>query len=165
MQQVKLQKNLLIDALSKVVGSVDKKQINPLLSHCLVKINEKGDIFVVGTDLDIQIEVYKKNNFAPRKEITFTLPAKKIYDFCRALPDNVLLTLEISNTRIGLIGDESRLDFSSFETDRFPFLNEDSSNKTILVLNQKSLKQAIDSIAYSMAISDIRYYLNGMDQI
>jgi DNA polymerase-3 subunit beta len=96
------------------------------------------------------------------EDTIFTLPAKKIYDFCRALGDDVGLEFIVNDRRISLISPESRIDFSAFDSALFPRLIGDQDNKHALKVNQKNLRQAIDSISYSMAVADIRYYLNGL---
>lgn len=162
MQHLKVQKNLLADALTKVIGSVDRKQIYPVLSHCLVKI-EKGGLCLIGSDLEIQVQITRYASIDSVSEpIVFTLPAKKVYDFCRALASDEELTIQILETnRLSISSKYSNLSVSSFDPASFPEIPSPAQDD-IYEITQADLRVAIDSISYGMAVADIRYYLNGM---
>ena len=155
-----LEKNELLELMMKVLGAVDKKNIQPALSYCLVRI-EHQTLTIIGGDADLQIQVTKLMKKKHQESHFFSLPARKVYDFCRLLPDETEVTLTFSGKRILLSGGASRLDVSTIDTQEYPLLEIPADNlETICVT--KDIKHAIDSIAFCMAIADIRYYLNGL---
>ncbi|NBV28543.1 DNA polymerase III subunit beta [bacterium] len=162
MQRFIIKKRILIDALSKVIGSVDKKQIHPILSNCLIRLSKTGILTIIGSDLEVQVQVKKNIDVDLDQEIALTLPAKKIYDFCRALGEEATLNFTIEDRRVVLTTPESKLELSSFDAAKFPQLSGDCREIMSIKINQRLLRQAIDSISYAMAIADIRYYLNGL---
>ncbi len=167
MDVLKIDKKIFIDALSKVMGAVDKKLLNPVLQHCLVEKNE-GVLLVIANDLEMQIQVKKtlhvREHVGNISRIKFTIPAKTVYDFCRALQGDFPVEIHKNESRIKLQTPCSFLDVTSFDTTQFPaFFEKDSASlKTIFSVSRKKLKDLLESIQYAMSIADVRYYLNGI---
>lgn len=161
MRHYTISRESLIEGLSKVLGAIDRKLINPVLGHCLLSVKERCLSFV-GTDLEIQIDFQLYHQVPQSHEFQFTVPAKKIYDFCRALPKGAVLDLTIDNKRLQLRSDSFFLDVSTFPPEQFPLMSNSLENKCSFRFEQRKLKQAIESVIFAMAVSDIRYYLNGL---
>jgi len=167
MDVLKIEKKVFVDAISKVMGAVDKKLINPILQHCLVQKSE-GVLLVSSNDLEMQIQVRKHLNLRDSGQaspkLQFTIPAKTAFDFCRALQGDFALEIQKQDSRIKLKSPTSSLDVTSFDPLQFPAFTEKpgASGKTVFSVSRKKLKDLLESIQYAMAISDVRYYLNGI---
>jgi DNA polymerase-3 subunit beta len=161
MKYYTISREVILEGLAKVIGAIDRKLINPVLGHCLVCVSERGLLFTA-TDLEIQINFQTYHQTLLRQELKFTLPAKKIYDFCRALPKNSLLELTIETKRLQIKSEASFLDVSTFSAEDFPVLGAQNEEQQLFKFKQKQLKQSIESVLFAMAVADIRYYLNGL---
>jgi len=165
---------MFLDALSKVMGAVDRKLVNPVLSHCLL-VADSQSAKLVATDLELQVSVEKNidgfiyqdghdaGNSTSFLEITF--PAKTVYDFCRALQSESILELEeLPKSRLKIKTNSSSLEVSTFSPSQFPLIQRAARNdhRTRFQISRKKLKELLESIQYAIAISDVRYYLNGV---
>lgn len=161
MRHYTISREHFLEGLGKVLGAIDRKLVNPVLGHCLLSVKEKTLSFL-GTDLEIQISYHSYHDNSGGQEFLFTVPAKKLHDFCRALPRGSLLEFSMNNKRLQLKTESSFLDVSTYEPDQFPQMGSALENKHSFRFHQKALKQAIEAVLFAMAVSDIRYYLNGL---
>lgn len=153
-----IQRESVLKPLQAVVGVVEKRQTLPILSNLLVSA---GPEHVSFTGTDLQIEMIART---PAEAITpgeATVPARKLFDICRALPDGATLTVEQQGDRVQIKAGRSRFSLATLPASEFPTLEAKESNDS-LTLPQGVLKELIDRVAFAMAVQDVRFYLNGM---
>ena len=81
----------LLVALQRVSGVVERKSSDPMLSQVLFQINSH-QLRVIGTDLEVEIcSIMTLNHPAETGEIT--IPARKLLDICKALPEKSQLEI------------------------------------------------------------------------
>src|SRR3546814_17074081 len=86
-------RNELLSALSAVIGVVERRQTLPVLSNFLLELRD-DELIVTGTDLEIELEARARvQNLAPGRA---TVPARKLFDICRGLPEGAEISLEMS---------------------------------------------------------------------
>ena len=162
--QLQIQKSELLDMISTVIGAVDKKSVHPALCFAKVLLTQT-EISMIALDLEIQVSTTKKLSHPnlTQTQLCFCLPVKKVYDFIRALPEDELLTLEFDeqHQKITVQAARCRLEAAAFDPNNFPVF-ENIEHSSVFYVDAQELKQSIDSVSFSMANSDIRYYLNGM---
>src|SRR5690606_20670263 len=90
-----------------------------------------------------------------------TVPARKLSDICRSLPEGQMLTLEYASSKLDLRCATSHFSLATLPADHFPKVENESSDIS-LRLKQSKLKRIIDATAFAMAQQDVRYYLNGL---
>ena len=90
-----------------------------------------------------------------------TVPARKLMDICKSLPDQAEIPLSLEEGRAVLRSGRSRFTLSTLPVAEFPNI-EDSQGSIELSLPRGVLKQLIDATSFAMAQQDVRYYLNGM---
>ena len=73
----------LLKPLGYVTGVVERRQTLPVLSNVLIR-SDGENLKLTGTDLEVEIIAAVKPQSAD--EGTMTVPARKLYDICRALP-------------------------------------------------------------------------------
>lgn len=158
--KITLQREQLLKPLQLVIGAVDHKQSMPILSNVLLHVHETH-LSITGTDLGI--ELIGKSRFAhsetPNPRIT--LPARKLFDICKALPENASIELYQEQDRIILKSNRSRFIMSTLSADEFPAVESAESNVSFM-MSQKELSDLLHHTAFAMAQQDVRYYLNGM---
>lgn len=148
----------ILNPLQHVIGAVEKRQTMPILANVLLEQNS-GVLQVTGTDLEI--ELVTKTDIKTSETMRLTVPARKLLDISKNLPDESDINLSIKEDRITLVSGRSRFVLSSLPAKDFPVLEEIKADTTFVV-PQKLLKNLIEKTSFAMAQQDVRYYLNGL---
>lgn len=153
-----IQRESVLKPLQAVVGVVEKRQTLPVLANLLVAV-EPGKVAFTGTDLQLEMVATVEANTEGTGEIT--VPARKLFEICRALPENAELTVELQGERVSLKAGRSRFVLATLPASEFPTVEAKESSDT-LTIAQGVLKDLIDRVSFAMAVQDVRFYLNGM---
>lgn len=147
--------------LQLVVGVVERRQTLPILSNVL--INLVGErLSLTGTDLEVEIIGYHNlSDTLSAENGDITVPARKLMDICRSLPDGAEITLSEESGRVQITSGRSRFTLSSLPANEFPSV-DDGPGQREFAIAQSDLKQLISHTSFAMAQQDVRYYLNGM---
>lgn len=148
----------LLNTLQAVIGVVEKRQTMPILSNFLVRAGDNV-LEVIGTDLEL--ELVARMPLAPDTTGTCTVPARKLYDICRGLPEDASLNLEMREQRLTVRSGRSRFVLATLPAEEFPVV-EDIGEGSTFVIPKQHLKRVIDRTQFAMAHQDVRYYLNGL---
>jgi DNA polymerase-3 subunit beta len=95
-------------------------------------------------------------------DFSTTLSAKKLLDICRSLPDNAEINMSTTESRITLKAAKSRFNLQTLPAADYPVMTKTQTNSTLVVLEQRELKDLLKQVEFAMAQQDIRYYLNGL---
>lgn len=153
-----IQREDLLTPLQKIIGAVEKRQTMPALSNVLIKAdNEKISL----TATDLEIELVTTLGMVADEAGETTLPARKLLDICKALPDESSISITVDTDKALIKSGRSRFSLSTLPADDFPALE---SINTVAEFNlpQNTLKELIDKTSFAMALQDVRYYLNGL---
>ena len=92
-----INRDVLLPVLQTVSGVVDRRQTLPILSNILFNI-EENSLKITATDMEVEliVEISTELNLSG----LITLPAKKLLDICRALPQKAELDFEIKKERV-----------------------------------------------------------------
>lgn len=155
--KVQVGRNELLSALSAVIGVVERRQTLPILSNFLLQSRD-DELVVTATDLEIELESRARvQNHQPGKA---AVPARKLFDICRGLPEGADISLEVSGEKATLKSGRSRYSLSCLKADEFPAMGLVKDGKQ-LKLARGELKALIERTQFAMAQQDVRYYLNG----
>jgi DNA polymerase III subunit beta len=153
-----LPREALLKPLQQVVGVVERRQTLPVLSNLLVNVSSDGVSFT-GTDLEVEMIARASAEDLDPGEVT--IPARKLFDICRALPDGARVKIEQNGDRVSVSAGRSRFTLATLPASEFPVV--DSIDVVERVSLQESvLKDLIARTAFAMAHQDVRYYLNGL---
>ncbi|PIZ04994.1 MAG: DNA polymerase III subunit beta [Gammaproteobacteria bacterium CG_4_10_14_0_8_um_filter_38_16] len=155
-----LQREQLLKPLQLVIGAVDHKQAMPILSNVLLQVTNKK-LSVTGTDLEIELIGQSDLTHADTIDAKLTLPARKLFDICKALPESSSIELYQDRDRVTLKANRSRFTMSTLSADEFPSV-ESSESSVTFTITQEELSTLLHRTAFAMAQQDVRYYLNGM---
>ncbi len=153
-----INREVLLHPLQKVIGAVERKQTSPILGNVLLQTTNTG-LTISATDMEI--ELIAQINIKVESEFSITLPARKLFDICKALPVDSEIKFSINENNVSLESGRSRFTLASLPAKDFPLLDE-ITPQSELVLPQKELKLLIEKTSFAMAQQDVRYYLNGM---
>jgi len=113
------------------------------------------------TATDLEIELRDAVHGVMGDDSETTLPARKLLDICKTLPDGAEITLSVSGNKATLKAGRSRFNLSTLAANEFP--RTDALQEPVLFsLPQRALRSALQKTAFSMALQDVRYYLNGL---
>lgn len=149
----------LLKPLQAVTGIVERKHTLPILSNVLLE-SQNGKIHILATDLEIQIHTQGTEN--DKGDFRLTTNAKKLQDILRALPDSAIVQLDWADNRLTLKAGKSRFNLQTLPAEDFPTMSIEGNTEATFTLTQETLKNMISQVQYSMAVQDIRYYLNGL---
>ncbi|MFS6937537.1 DNA polymerase III subunit beta [Neisseria animaloris] len=153
------ERDALLKPLQAVTGIVERRHTLPILSNVLLE-NVHGHTNILATDLEIQI-----NTSGPHSEVgdfRITTNAKKLQDILRALPESSLVSLDWAQNRLTLKAGKSRFALQTLPAEDFPLMSVGEEVSAAFSLSQEAFKNMLSQVQYSMAVQDIRYYLNGL---
>jgi len=153
-----INRELLLKPLLLVSGAVGKSTL-PILSNVLFEVSGQS-LTLTATDLELEMVSYAQiDNHAEDAKVT--IPAKKLLDICKSLPDDSLLEFEAEDDVIKISTGRSKYSLSTLSADDFPNIEEWKGDVEFQLLKSEFLR-LIESTHFSMANQDVRYYLNGM---
>jgi DNA polymerase-3 subunit beta len=155
-----IQRETLLKPLQTIVGVVERRQTLPVLSNILVAV-ANNKLSMTATDLEVEMIATVPLENAEAGDIT--IPARKIVDICRALPEgaDIQISLDTEKNRITVRSGKSRFNLTTLPITDFPSVDEMTSQFEFS-LPQNILKRLIEKTSFAMAQQDVRYYLNGL---
>ncbi|MES9854534.1 MAG: DNA polymerase III subunit beta [Candidatus Thiodiazotropha sp. L084R] len=148
----------LLAPLQKIAGVVERRQTLPILANILVNANN-GQLNLTATDLEVELKT--QTDAECDGDADFTIPARKLLDICKALPESAPVTLDISDDKVKLQSGRSRFSLSVLPAQDYPVI-EPTPSSTVFSIKESVLNVLIENTQFAMAQQDVRYYLNGM---
>lgn len=139
-------------------GVVERKQTKPVLGNLLLVV--RGSRLSV-TATDLEIEMVAHCALETGEEGATTLPARKLLDICRMLPEGAEITVSVAKERATVRSGKSRFVLAALPAEDFPS-NEAMTALAEFQVPQNELKVLLDRTQFAMAQQDVRYYLNGL---
>ena len=152
-------REMLLRPLQLVTGVVERRQTLPVLSNVLV-VARDGMVSITGTDLEVSLSVLAPGAVI-ESEGSVTIPARKLTDIWRSLPDGARVSVEIEENRAIVRSGRSRFALATLPATDFPDLDAADGDLEIR-LGRAALSRLLDQVSFSMAQQDVRYFLNGM---
>ncbi len=142
----------------QIVSHIASKNISlPILSNVLLK-TEEGILKLMTTNLEMGIVCKVRGKV--EKEGSFTVQAKTMSDYINLLPkENIVIELEDQNLKIK--SNNSKTSMKGIESSEFPLIPQIESKENIEI-NGKILKNALNSVAFSVSFDDTRPEINGV---
>ena len=153
-----LSREALLKPLQQVVNVVERRQTLPVLANLLVQIHD-GKAAMTGTDLEVEMVARTPVDDAQDGETT--IPARKLFEIVRALPDGAKVTLSHAGDKTTVQAGRSRFTLATLPANDFPAI-EDLDLVERVRVQEAVLKELIERTAFAMAQQDVRYYLNGL---
>jgi DNA polymerase-3 subunit beta len=152
------QREMFLKPLQQVAGVVERRQTLPILGNVLINASKKG-VKLTATDLEVELQTQANVNVMEGGDST--LPARKLFDICRALPEGAEIDISVSGDRAHIRSGSSRFTLATLPAAEFPVVDKIKSAR-IFQVAQNELRSLIERTAFSMAQQDVRYYLNGL---
>ena len=155
---IQINKETLLPALTKVCGVVEKRQTLPILGNVLLK-SEGNKLTLIGSDLETEITTSVELSNSTDGELTVS--ARKLFDICRSLKEESLISISIDENKMILTSGKSKFSLQTLPAKEYPRLDT-IQNDFNFSISQKDLFSLLTSTAYAMAQQDVRYFLNGL---
>jgi DNA polymerase-3 subunit beta len=157
---LKATQDKVLSVLQSVAGIVERRHTLPILANVLIR--KTGSALQLTTsDLEIQIRTTAELD-GDAGNFTTTVGARKLIDILRTMPADQTVSLESSQNKLILKGGKSRFTLQSLPAEDFPLVQEAANFGPSFSVPQKTLKELLNQVSFSMAVHDIRYYLNGI---
>src|ERR1700752_373205 len=151
-----VRKTDLLRELQLFQGIVERKNTIPILANVLIEA--KGDeVRMLATDLEVALR--SRCRASVGKSGSLTLPAKKLFEIIKALPET---DVRIEEDRNGVKVAADRFDsrMQTLPREDFPTLPE-STGVVKATLPRDVLKQMVGKPQFAITGEDTRYFLNG----
>jgi DNA polymerase-3 subunit beta len=153
-----IQREVFLQPLSQVVGVVERRQTLPVLANFLL-VARDGRLSVSGTDMEVELVSSVNADIGQEGEIT--VPARKLVDIVRALPDGSSISFSVSDEKATMNAGRSRYTLATLPASEFPATDQVETQEEV-ALEEAALKKLLDKTSFAMANQDVRYYLNGL---
>jgi DNA polymerase III subunit beta len=158
--KVIVDREALLKPLLLVTGVVERRHTLPVLANLLVQADADG-LALTGTDLEVELAVQLRQGVQVEAPGTATLPARKLADIWRALPDNAQVTIQLDGDRAVVRAGRSRFTLATLPSADFPRVDA-APGDIEFNLPRADLRRLIEQTSFSMAQQDVRYYFNGL---
>lgn len=152
------QRETLLKPLQIVSSVVERRQTSPILANTLLSVTGKR-LTLTGTDLEVEMVATAEVDCDQDGDIT--LPARKLMDLCRTLPDGAKIEISFDKDRATIRSGRSRFTLTTLPAVEYPNIDPIETPLSFQ-LPQIQLKKLIEQTQFAMAQQDVRYYLNGL---
>ncbi|HTL43690.1 MAG TPA: DNA polymerase III subunit beta [Vicinamibacterales bacterium] len=156
MMELVVRKTDLLRELQLFQGIVERKNTIPILANVLLEA-DGGEVKMLATDLEVGLR--SRCTATVSKGGSLTLPAKKLYEIIKALPEtDVRIEEDKNGVKVAADRFDSRM--QTLPREDFPTLPE-ASGAVSASLSREALKQMIAKTQFAITGEDTRYFLNG----
>jgi DNA polymerase-3 subunit beta len=146
----------LLQELTLIQGVVERKTTIPILANVLVKA-DGGELRIAATDLEIGLKsVCVSKTTVPG---TVTLPAKRLYEIVRALPDKEIKFKRGEANWVTVTCGSSRFRIAGLPQEDFPALAEPKSH--LAKIPAEVLAKLITRTIFAISTEDSKFTLSG----
>lgn len=151
-----VRKSDLLRELQLFQGIVERKNTIPILANVLLEADGK-EVRMLATDLEVGLR--SRCEAVVGKSGSLTLPAKKLFEIVKALPESdIRIEADKNGVKVAAERFDSRL--QTLPREDFPTL-PDATGAWSATLPRESLRTMIPKTQFAITGEDTRYFLNG----
>ena len=149
-------KSALLDELTTTQGVVERKTTIPILSNLLVEAKENR-LTITATDLELSVRTSCEAKV--KKDGAGTIPAKKLLELVRLLPEGEIKFKLLDNHWIEIVSDKKKYKMVGMAKENFPALP--AMPHTLVKIPAVVLESLIAKTKFAISMEESRYTLNG----
>jgi DNA polymerase-3 subunit beta len=154
--ELAIRKSDLLRELQLLQGIVERKNTIPILANVLMEADGES-VTLLATDLEVGLR--SECAATIKKPGALTLPAKKLYEIVRALPETeVRIKSDPAGVKVSADRFESRM--QTLPREDFPTLPEPTGAGAAM-LDRSALREMVSKTQFAITGEDTRYFLNG----
>ena len=156
--ELSVRKSDLLRELQLFQGIVERKNTIPILANVLIEANGGNDVQLLATDLEVGLRSRCPASIA--KSGSLTVPAKKLYEIVRALPETDIRIELGAKGAVKVAAEKFDSRMQTLPRDDFPTLPEAGTGQRV-VLQRTVLREMVTKTQFAITGEDTRYFLNG----
>jgi len=158
--EIQTQKTAFLKGLS-LVGNVTSQKSNtlPILSNILLETMDEETLQLIGTDLEVGI--CTRIPTVVKKEGSITIPAKKLQEIVRELPEGEVSLTVAKNNAVSIRAGKAYFKIMGLSKEDYPKLPEWKSEDAIEI-DQAIVKESLTLTSFAISNDETRYVLNGV---
>jgi DNA polymerase III subunit beta len=149
-------KSALLNELTTTQGVVERKTTIPILSNLLVEARE-GRVTITATDLELSIRTSCEAKI--KKEGAGTIPAKKLLELVRLLPEGEIKFKLLDNHWVEIVSEKKKYKLVGMAKENFPALPV--MPHVLVRIPATLLEGLISKTKFAISMEESRYTLNG----
>jgi DNA polymerase-3 subunit beta len=149
-------KSALLNELNTTQGVVERKTTIPILSNLLVEA-KGSQLTITATDLELSVRTSCEARI--RKEGAGTIPAKKLLELVRLLPEGEIKVKLLENHWVEIVSDRKKYKLVGMAKENFPALP--TMPHTLVKIPSAILGSLIAKTKFAISMEESRYTLNG----
>ena len=146
----------LLNELAMTQGVIERKTTIPILSNLLIEA--KGSRVTI-TATDLELSIHTSFEAKVKKEGAATIPAKKLLELVRLLPDEEIRFKLLENHWVQVVCDKKSYKMVGMARDNFPAIP--AFPHTLVKIPSKILQGLISKTQFAISMEESRYTLNG----
>ena len=155
--EISVSRGELLRELTASQGVVERKTTIPILSNFLFEAQD-GTLTITATDLDLSLRT--SCNAKVKKEGSCTIPARKLYDYVKLLPEGEISIKLMENHWVQIRSGRSNTRMVGMARANFPAVPV-FPEKLALKLPAAVLRTLIAKTIFAISTEESRYTLNG----
>lgn len=148
----------LVNALSKVIGAVEKRNTIPILGNVLIYA-ASNNIEITGTDLDISVTTTAPATVS--EPGSTTVSAAMLFDIVKKLNKGKLITFTADDRVANIKSGRSDINLGALSASEFPQIASQNYDASVDA-TQADIKRLFELSSFAMSTEETRYYLNGV---
>jgi len=149
-------KSALLNELNTTQGVIERKTTIPILSNLLVEA-QGSCLTITATDLELSIRTSCEAKI--KKEGAGTIPAKKLLELVRLLPEGEIKVKLLDNHWVEIVSDRKKYKLVGMAKENFPALP--AMPHTLVKVPAAILESLIAKTKFAISMEESRYTLNG----
>src|SRR5246127_899125 len=149
-------KSALLNELTTTQGVVERKTTIPILSNLLVEAREDR-VTITATDLELSVRTSCEAKV--KKEGAGTIPAKKLLELVRLLPEGEIKFKLLDNHWVEIVSDRKKYKLVGMAKENFPALP--AMPHVLVRIPATLLESLIAKTKFAISMEESRYTLDG----
>ena len=116
-----IQREKLLKPLQQTVGAVERRQTMAILGNVLLRA-EARELWLTTTDLEIELVAHCTPDDLDG-DAALTVPARKLFDICRSLPEGETIEFGSDGERVVVKSGRSRFSLTTLPAQDYPALD------------------------------------------
>ncbi len=158
--KININRETLLPFVDSTASTVPNRPDAPILANLLINADKNG-MSIAACDREQELVVSFPGTFGDAGMVT--LPASKLLNICRQLPEGSELKIAIADEKATITSGRTRFVLQTLPPEDFPKVKEEAKDATTrFSIPQDRFKTLLRKTFFCMAQNDVRYFLHGV---
>lgn len=146
--RIEFELDILLHSLDLIKGIPNPRSQNPIHGNILIEADNNVRFSATDSEIGAQVQVHA----VVHEPGSISLPAKRLSDLCRALPDApIIFELNEANNRVAITADKGKHTISGSPADQFPDMPSLETRQNPISTDSHALQNAIKRTIFAVA--------------